>query len=143
MEHFRSTGVVRWAYTDKDGRYATRVPAETYRVSASYGRELRQRFAPLQRLINPVPIILPVAEQGQATADLRFRVSDATISGQVTYENTGHAALIRVRSADGVNLSTRAAADGTFEIHLLAGQSWTIEAVRRKRVRSCVVQHCM
>ncbi len=118
----------RWTYTDRLGRYRLRVPAGSYRVSAHYGERLRDR--PIRdQLIEPAPLSVTVAANGQQNADLRFRPSDTRVAGQVRYNGNPYPALVRARSADGATVAVRARADGSFTLGLKANLQWTIAAV--------------
>jgi hypothetical protein len=145
-----ASGVTRWAYTNRLGDFTVRVPAGTYQIIA---------HTPLPRLLEnwiaPAPQRVSVAAQQAATANLRFRASDVTVTGTVTYqpeggsEPVGFPALVRARAADGttVHVPTQRATNnsavpaspqlaingtvitGTYSLKLLTGLEWTIEAV--------------
>lgn len=125
----RTTAVTRWAYTNRQGQYTIQVPAGSYRVRVHFRHQQNQRGDLPTYLIAPAPVTVSLAEQGSATADLSFRESDTTVSGQVTYNGTGHAALVRAHSADGVSVHARADAEGYFQLHLKMGLTWTLQAV--------------
>jgi len=124
-----STAVNRWDYTNRQGNYQVQVPAGSYRVQVHFRRLQNQRGSLPAHLLPPTPVTVSLAEQGDVTVDLRFRESDATVSGQVMFDGAGHAGLVRARSADGITVHAPAGPDGNFRLHLLSGVSWTLQAV--------------
>jgi hypothetical protein len=119
---------VREVYTDRFGSYRVRVPASTYRVSVI---DVRPQDRPLlnQVLLPPAAQTVTVASSGEVEANLRFRVATAFVNGSVSYNGQPKAALVRARASDGAVTTARASQNGTFTLPLVAGLSWTIEAV--------------
>ena len=109
----------RWDLTGLDGRYRIRVTAGAYLLRADF-----------RNLIQPVPQRVTVASGDTAkNVDLQFRAKDATITGQVTYNGTGHAAFVRAFSSTGAHLDTLAGADGRYALRVNAGDTWNVQAV--------------
>ncbi len=112
-------GFDRWDLTGLDGRYRIRVTAGSYKVRADF-----------RNLIQPVPQLAIVASGDTAkNVDLQFRAKDATITGQVTYNGTGHAAFVRAFSSTGAHLDTLAGSDGRYALRVNAGDTWNVQAV--------------
>jgi hypothetical protein len=110
--------LTRWTLAGPDGRYRVRVTAGTYVVRADF-----------RNLVQPQPQTVTVASGATARADLHFRLRNAVIAGQVTYEGTGHTAFVRARSDSGAHIATLAGPNGHYELHVNAGDTWHIQAV--------------
>ena len=109
----------RWTYTNDQGRYALRVPAGQYKVTAAY-----------RNMISPLPGIVflsPGIEH--LTANLQFRTKNAQISGAVMYDGLAHAAFIRAYSDNGARVFTQTDLNGDWTLNLSAGEVWHIQAV--------------
>jgi hypothetical protein len=110
--------LTRWTLAGPDGRYRVRVPAGAYMVRADF-----------RNLIQPRPQAVNVASGATARADLQFRLRNAVIAGQVTYEGAGHTAFVRARSDSGAHIAALAGPNGRYELHVNAGDTWHIQAV--------------
>lgn len=118
-------GSLRWDYTNARGEYELRLPAGSYRITA-HNPPLR---LPGNQLVEPAARLVTLAPRQQLGGqDLRFRRSDATVPGTLSYEGLPAAGIVRARSGDGAVLHVRAGEDGTFTLPLLSGQTWTIQA---------------
>jgi hypothetical protein len=117
-----------WVLTDSHGDYAAQVPAGAYLVRASK-----------RGMIAPLPRAVIVAGGGNATADLRFRRTNAVISGQVTYLDLPHTAFIRAYSDSGAHVFTLAGPHGHYALGVNAGETWHVQAVSEESTISGTV----
>lgn len=119
-------GPTRWDYTDRRGEFTLRLPAGGYALSAHRG----PAHSPANLLVEPAPLRVVVAAQATlAGQELVFRAADAVLTGTVTLDGVSHPALVRARSSDGATVAARAGDDGAFRLRLLAGLTWSVEAV--------------
>jgi len=116
-----------WGFTDRDGNFSVRVAAGEYRVSV-HTRPLRD-LRRLRTLIAPAPVTVQVADGATvATPDLPFRLPDAPVTGQVTFDATGTPALVRARAADGATVQAFTDLRGNYQLDLLGGVRWSVIA---------------
>ena len=108
----------RWTYTNDQGRYALRVPAGQYKVTAAY-----------RNMISPLPVFVSLSPGEHLTANLQFRTKNAQISGAVMYDGLAHAAFIRAYSDNGARVFTQTDLNGDWTLNLSAGEVWHIQAV--------------
>jgi hypothetical protein len=121
-----TTALVRDAITNLQGQYSVRVPAGTYRITSTIGDPIN--LIP-RLLLPPAPVVQTVIASTPIDVNLRYRLRDAVVHGQVTFNNLGHAAFVRAKASDGTVVTGAALSNGNYELRLLSGMGWQIEAV--------------
>jgi hypothetical protein len=124
-------GFDRWTISGPLGFYFMRVTAGTYRVRADPPPDDRD-----DGLLASVPQIVTVPSGGSAKADLKLRRRNATLAGTVSYNGTGHPAFVRAYSDSGAHAEALTGPNGGYLLHVLAGDTWHVQAVSEDTVVS-------
>jgi len=111
------------ALTNASGVYSLSVSGGTY--------ELRAGIPPwdTRNLLNPDPVDVTVASGATSTGNnLQFKLSDATITGNVTIDGSNQKSYVRAWSAAGKGTGAEAT-NGTYTLNVTQGDTWYVEAV--------------
>ena len=107
-----------WVLTGPNGGFLAPLPAGTYKVSVDH-----------KNWVSPLPQVVMVAAHGSQNVSLTFRARNALISGQVTYNGSPHAALIRAYSDSGAHVVGLTLLNGNYALDVNAGDTWHVQAV--------------
>lgn len=113
-------------WTDSDGNYSVRIPNGTYYVKATIPYWQQTSL----KLIAPQEVKTTVEKDQTATINLSFRVADATIIGQVTYNGGGINAYVWAWSENAGASQATADSNGNFTLDVTKNDIWHIGATR-------------
>ncbi|TAN57172.1 hypothetical protein EPN15_05205 [Patescibacteria group bacterium] len=108
------------ASTDNNGKFSIKIPAGEYFVSVTLPPDLGY--------MNPKAEKVIVDAKNPATVDLRFRKSDASISGSVTLNGTASSAYVWAWSEEG-GISEVYTTTGAYQINVIKNEAWHIGAI--------------